>query len=139
MALASFLHLRKPQTLQEQRAERIYAGQVREITARVTRVFDDWTTLRETEFDNERLANSAAVSRWELMLVVKNTERLTPPRSMLTTQRDLHNAVVGAARACQLLANGYRAYKSEAVCDGQAMLVEVLEDINGLVEQLQMR
>jgi len=138
MALASFLHLRKPQTLQEQRAERLYVAQVREIAARVTRVFDEWGALRETEPDNERLANSAAVNRWELMLLAKEAERLTPPRTMLTTHRDLHNAVIGAARACQLIANGYRAYKSEAVCDGQALLVDVLEDVNELVEQLQM-
>jgi hypothetical protein len=53
--------------------------------------------------------------------------------------RDVLNAVVGAARACQLLANGYRSHKSEAVCDGQALLVETVNEIDDLVGQLQMR
>jgi hypothetical protein len=38
-----------------------------------------------------------------------------------------------------LLANGYRFHKSEAICDGQAMLVETVDDLNGLAGQLQMR
>ena len=139
VALADFLQLLRPQTLQEQRAQRLYAVRVQEIAARVCSVFDEWSTLREVEPDNERLANAAAVNRWELMRLSKEAERLSAPRSMLSTQRDLHNAVLGAARACQLLANGYRSHKSEAVCDGQALLVEVVADVNALVEQVQMR
>jgi hypothetical protein len=139
MALADFLQLWKPQTLQQQRAQRLYMGRVQEIAARVCDVFETWNTLREVEPDNERLANAAAVNRWELMRLSKDAEHLVPPRTMLGTQRDLHNAVLGAARACQLLANGYRSHKSEAVCDGQALLVEVVGDVNVLVEQLQMR
>ena len=53
--------------------------------------------------------------------------------------RDVQNAVIGSARACQLLANGYRFHKSEAVCDGQALLVETVANITDLVAQLQMR
>jgi len=51
----------------------------------------------------------------------------------------VHNAVLGSARACQLLANGYRGHKSDAVCDGQALLLESVADINALVDQLQIR
>jgi hypothetical protein len=58
---------------------------------------------------------------------------------MSAMHRDVQNALVGAARACQLLANGYRFHKSEAVCDGQALLVETVADISELVAQLQMR
>src|SRR6476646_7839508 len=78
-----FLQLLKPQTLQEQRAQRLYVAEAPKVAARVCRAFDEWSALREVEPDNERLSNAAAVSRWELMLVVKQAETLTPPRSML--------------------------------------------------------
>ena len=56
------------------------------------------------------------------------------PRIVLSVSR-----VVGCARACQLLANGYRFHKSEAVCDGQALLVETVSDIADLLAQIQTR
>src|SRR4051794_21091178 len=92
-----FLQLLKPQTVQEQRARRLYVAEAQKIAARVCRAFDEWNALREVEPDNERLANAAAVARWELMLLVKESEQLVPPRSSFRTHRDLHNAVVGAA------------------------------------------
>jgi hypothetical protein len=113
--------------------------EVQQIAARLTRVFDEWVAMREIEPDNARLANSAAVNRWELMRLARQAEELEPPRSLINVQRDVQNAVVGAARACQLLANGYRFHKSEAVCDGQALLVETVHDMSALVAQLQLR
>jgi hypothetical protein len=139
VALATFLQLLRPQTFQEQRAQRVYRSEVQQIAGRMRAAFDSWINLREIEPDHARLANAAAVSRWELMRLAQQTEELDPPRSLANVHRDVHNAVVGCARACQLLANGYRFHKSEAVCDGQAMLVETVQDINDLVEQLQLR
>ena len=139
MALATFLQLLRPQSLEEQRAQRVYSAEVQQLAARLRQVFDDWVALREVEPDNARLANSAAVNRWELMRLAKHSESLEPPRSLLGIHRDVHNAVLGSARACQLLANGYRFHKSEAVCDGQAMLVETVQDLGDLVSQLQLR
>jgi hypothetical protein len=101
--------------------------------------FENWINMREIEPDHARLANAAAVSRWELMRLAQQTEEIEAPRSLAGVHRDVHNAVIGCARACQLLANGYRFHKSEAVCDGQALLVETVRNINALVEQLQMR
>lgn len=106
---------------------------------RLRAMFDDWTALREIESDNARLANAAAVNRWELMRVAHDVEQIDPPRSLSSVHRDVHNAVVGCARACQLLANGYRVHKSEAVCDGQALLVETIADIGHLLIQMQIR
>ena len=102
-------------------------------------IFDDWLSLREIESDNGELANAAAVSRWELMRLARTAEGLDAPRSWAGIHKDVHNAVLGSARACQLLANGYRGHKSEAVCDGQALLLDSVADINALVDQLQMR
>ncbi len=139
MALATFLHLLKPARLQEQQVKRQYRSEVQQLAARMKSVFEEWLTLREVETDNAQLANAAAVNRWELMRLAKSAEHLQPPRNLMNLHRDIHNAVIGAARACQLLANGYRFHNSEAVCDGQAMLLETVADINELVAQLQMR
>lgn len=102
-------------------------------------LLDDWLSLREVESEYAQLANAAAVNRWELMRLAKSAEKMEAPRGLNGTQRDVQNAMLGSARACQLLANGYRFHKFEAVCDGQALLVETVADINELVAQLQMR
>jgi len=139
LALGSILHLLRPQTLQERRAQRVYQTQVQEIASRIRVAFDDWVRMREIEPDNTRLANAAAVNRWELMRLASEAELLEPPRKLANVHRDVLDAVVAAARACQLLANGYRSHKSEAVCDGQAMLLESVQGISDLAAQLQMR
>ena len=73
------------------------------------------------------------------MRLAQEVEALDPPRSLAGVHRDVQNAVINAARACQLLANGYRFHKSEAVCDGQALLVDTVQEFGELVAQLQMR
>ena len=139
MALGSILQLLRPQTLQDQHAQRVYRTQVQQIAGRLRDTFDSWVRLREIEPDPMRLANAAAVNRWELMRLASEAELLDPPRKLSNVHRDVQEAVFGAARACQLLANGYRFYKSEAVCDGQAMLVETVQHISDLAAQLEMR
>ena len=37
-----FLHLLKPQTLEEQRAQGAYVAQAQKVAARICRVFDEW-------------------------------------------------------------------------------------------------
>lgn len=139
MALASILQLIWPATAEERHAQRIFRAEALRIASRVRTVFDDWLAMREVEPENSRLANVAAVNRWELMRLAQEAEQLQPPRSMNGAQRDLHESLTAAARACQLLANGYRFHKSDAVCDGQALLLDTLADIDRLIEQLQMR
>jgi hypothetical protein len=139
VALATFLQLLRPTSLHEQRAQRAYRAEVQQIASRMQTIFNDWLSLREIESDNGELANAAAVSRWELMRLARNAEMLEAPRSWTGIHRDVHNAVLGSARACQLLANGYRVHKSEAVCDGQALLLDSVAEINALLDQLQMR
>ncbi len=139
MALATFLQLLLPTTIQDQRAVHIYRLEAEDVASRIQEIFDSWLVLREHESNNFELANAAAVNRWELMRLARSTELLSPPRSLNGAHRELHTAVVGAARACQLLANGYRGHKSEAVCDGQALLVETVAEVSELIDQLKMR
>ena len=133
MALATFLHLLRPRTLDEQRQQRAYCAQQLEVTARVRSIFDTWVALREIEGDYARLANASAVNRWELMRLVKDIEQVHAPRALHDVHRDTTQAVIACARACQLLANGYRFGKSEAICDGQALFVEAVEDLDSLL------
>jgi hypothetical protein len=133
LAIASFLQLLRPQTLEDQRALRVYRGHVEAISTRVRDVFEAWNAAREIEPDYMRLANTAAVNRWELMRLAKQTERLQAPRMLGGTHREVLAAVTASARACQLLANGYRFHKSDAICDGQAMLVETRQALEDLL------
>jgi hypothetical protein len=139
LAIATFLQLLRPQSLEDQRTVRIYRSHVQTITSQLHQVFDTWVALREIEADYARLANTAAVNRWELMRLAKQTERLQPPRMLGATHRHILAAVTSSARACQLLANGYRFHKSEAICDGQALLVETVQDLDDLLLQVDAR
>src|SRR6185312_13624233 len=113
------LQLLRPQTLEDQRALRVYRGHVEAISTRVRDVHDSWNVAREIEPDYMRLA--------------KQAERLHAPRMLGGTHKDLLAAVTASARACQLLANGYRFHKSDAICDGQAMLVETKQALEDLL------
>jgi signal transduction histidine kinase len=139
VAIATFLQLLRPQSIQEQRAQRLYRDQVQQMADRLRAIFDDWGAFREVEPDNTRLANAAAVNRWGLMRMAREAQRLRPPRALSNVHREVQNAVIDSARACQLLANGYRFHKSEAVCDGQALLVETVYDLADLLTQIQTR
>jgi hypothetical protein len=133
LAIATFLQLLRPQSLEDQHAIRVYQGHVQTIATQVRQVFDSWVALREIEPDYARLANTAAVNRWELMRLAKQTERLQAPRPLTGAHRHILAAVSSSARACQLLANGYRFHKSEAICDGQALLVETVQELDELL------
>jgi hypothetical protein len=136
VALATFLQLLRPETVADQRALRAYRGEVQGVASRLRQLFDEWVATREIEPDHSRLANVAAVNRWELMLLAERTVHLDVPRSLISNQRAVREAVIASARAYQLLANGYRFHKSEAVCDGQALLVETVDDLTALAAQL---
>jgi hypothetical protein len=138
VALATFLQRLRPTSLQEQRAQSLYRTEAQQFVTRVQTIFDDWLRLREIESDNGELANAAAVSRWQLMRMARSLEHLSPPRSLTGIHRAVQDALLSSARACQLLANGYRGHKADVVCDGQALLLEMVTEINGLLGRLQM-
>jgi hypothetical protein len=132
LALATFLQLFRPQALDRDHTARVYRAHVDAVCQRVREIFDGWVTQREVEPDYARLANAAAVNRWELMRLKKRADRLHPPRTLNRAHDDLLTAVTASARACQLLANGYRFHKSEAICDGQALFVETIDELDAL-------
>ena len=133
MAIAELLQFFRPHRDDQQHTARVYRAHVEAIGQRVREIFDAWVAQREVEPDYARLANSAAVHRWQLMRLGKRAERLHPPRVFNRAHTDLLAVVTDSARACQLLANGYRFHKSEAICDGQALLVEAVQELDGLM------
>jgi hypothetical protein len=139
LAIATFLQLLRPQTLEDQRAQRMYRGQVVDVVTQIRQIFDKWVALREIEPDYARLANTAAVNRWELMRLVERIERVQPPRLLNGAHRAMVRTVTASARACQLLAVGYRFHKSEAICDGQALLLETVQDLDALIVRVDAR
>jgi hypothetical protein len=139
LALATFFQLLRPRTPDEQRQHREYSDHLQTVCGRVRGMFDAWVAMREVEGDYARLANASAVNRWELMRLAKESERVHPPRALTDVHRDASQSVIASARACQLLANGYRFHKSEAICDGQALLVEAVQDLEGLVRVAESR
>jgi hypothetical protein len=139
LAIADFLQLLRPHTLHQQHTARVYRAHVQAIGERVREIFDAWAAQREIERDYARLANSAAVHRWELMRLGKRAERLHPPRIFNRAHTDLEAVVTDCARACQLLANGYRFHKSEAICDGQALFLDTLQELDTLVRAVEER
>ena len=103
----------------------------------VRRACEAWDGLRQIEPDNARLANTAAVNRWELVRLLRQLERLHVPDMLRRLHTELADALSDAARAWQLLATGYRSHKSEAVCDGQALLVEAAAAVQGICQELE--
>jgi hypothetical protein len=117
----------------------LYRATAHDVSARLRSICQAWDGLRQIEPDYTRLANTAAVNRWTTMRQAHQLERLTVPRALTTLHRDLSAALDDAARAWQLLANGYRSYKSEAVCDGQALLVDAAAAVEGISQALEAR
>jgi hypothetical protein len=139
VALAAFLRIRRPRSFPEQPAERAYAARIQHVGNRLRTMFDEWLELREVESDYAELANAAAVNRWELLRLARDFQAQDPPRSLAGEHRQVQGALIDAARACQLLANGYRFHKSDAICDGQALLLEMVANLSELAAQLETR
>jgi hypothetical protein len=116
-----------------------YRVRVLDAAEHVRRACEAWDGLRQVEPDNARLANMAAVNRWELVRLLRQLERLHVPEMVSRLHTELSDALGDAARAWQLLANGYRSHKSEAVCDGQALLVEAAAAVQVISQQLETR
>ena len=117
----------------------VYRARVLAAAEQLRRACEAWDGLRQIEPDNARLANTAAVNRWELVRLLHQLERLHVPSMVSKLHDDLSEALTDAARAWQLLANGYRSHKSEAVCDGQALLVEAAAAVQVISQELETR
>ena len=99
-----------------------YAAAVRPAVVRAERLYEQWFETAALLDDNAKLANSAAIHRWELATMGQALERVTPPAALARPHAEVVAALVMGSRAAQLLSNGSRFHSASAVCDGQTLL-----------------
>lgn len=87
-----------------------------------SRLYASWLESTREERDQERLANMAAVLRWELAGLLSDLMELTPPAPVTQHHRDLAQSLGRAVRAAHMLAYGYRFCNFGRLCDGQTGL-----------------
>jgi hypothetical protein len=106
------------------------------VLTRIRAIRRDWVDLSQAERDGERLANAAAVYRWELVRLAPRLGQVVAPKLAAAVHRDLRDLLNRAARGCQLLATGHRSHNTEFVCDGQSLLVESADFFERTVRRL---
>jgi hypothetical protein len=115
-------------TPEERQAMRLFGDRARRIVHRERAIVDDWLQQASMGVGDERLANAAAVARWQSGRLTERLEHLAPPPSCESAHRDITEAILDVTRGFQLLASGYRFRATDAVCDGQALLNEAMDD-----------
>ena len=113
-----------------------YRGAVKPAISRACTVRDAWLDAVLIEREAGRLANAASVYRWELARLAQTLDAMEPPRRVVRLHDRLQSAVFDTSRACQSLANGHRFYNSDAVCDGQALLIDAVDRVDRLAQDL---
>jgi hypothetical protein len=136
MPFSAIIQRLRPATTEQLLALADYERQASNVVDRVRTIGGEWHALTQLESDFERLGNAAAVNRWELARLIERLQQEPPPPLAATADRHIQIALHEQARAFHLLANGHRSHKSEAVCDGQAMLVQALADLDDAHKQL---
>ncbi len=122
LAALGRLFQREPATPAEELAS--YSAEVVPVLARAERLYQDWLELSALFAEPEKLANTAAIHRWEAATMRQALGRLTPPPVLAQPHAELMSALLLTSRASQLLSNGNRFHNASAVCDGQTLLEE---------------
>jgi hypothetical protein len=104
-----------------------YADRVFPDLERAEALYQDWFEQSALFIDNEKLANGAAIHRWETARMSRSLKQVFPPAPLAQPHADLIVSLSQASRAAQLLSSGSRFHNASAVCDGQTMLEESRE------------
>lgn len=99
-----------------------YDAEVRPVLERAELLYQEWLEHAAALDGADRLANLAAIHRWQAATMRQALERVTPPALVAHHHADLVAAFAMAARAAQLLSGGSRFHNASAVCDGQTLL-----------------
>src|SRR3712207_6848042 len=83
-----------------------YAATVLPIADRAEALYHGWFEHTALVADSEKLANAAAIHRWEAATLARRLERVTPPAELERDHARLVEAVHLASRAAQLLSSG---------------------------------
>ncbi len=139
MPFHTLLQWLRPASADELLALERYRAAIVSVAQQTQDMSERWLAFAQLESDAERLANTAAVNRWELAMMGERLRELQVPRPAAATDRDVRRSLTSLTRAFQLLANGYRFHKSDAVCDGQALLVDRVGRLQAASRQLHER
>ena len=101
-----------------------YAAIVEPILDRAERLYGQWFEQAALFVNSEKLANAAAIHRWQIATMKQAVERATPPPALASAHAELIRALQVASRAAQLLSRGSRFHNASAVCDGHTLLEE---------------
>ena len=136
MAISDLIRrLRRPNA-EEAEASNAYWRLVEPATLRLREVVTVWVDYSITERESERLANAAAVYRWELARLSASLDEIQVPAHATRPAKEIAAALADAVRGCQLLATGHRFHKSETVCEGQTLLVESVDRVDKAQREL---
>ena len=136
MPFASLIRRLRPLPRAEVEALAAYRDRIAPVALQVSEVRDRWLEMVAQHPVDDQLANSASVHRWELSRLAADMEGIEPPPVAASVHHQVRRAVGDAARGCQLLATGSRFHKSEAICDGQVLLVDAAESLQKLLADL---
>ena len=101
-----------------------YAAAVLHLADRAEALYHAWFEHTALVSDSEKLANAAAIHRWEAATLARKLEQIAPPAELAHDHGRLLGAVELARRAAQLLSSGSRYHNANAVCEGQMLLTE---------------
>ena len=101
-----------------------YADAVLPLADRAETLYHQWFEHTALVSDSEKLANAAAIHRWESATLARRLERVNPPTELEGDHARLVEAIQLASRASQLLSSGSRYHNANALCEGQMLLTE---------------
>ena len=139
MPFTSLIRRLRPLPAAEAEALAAYRERLAPTAHRVGSVRDEWLEAAARDPVDMQLANTASVHRWELSRLLAEVDALEPPPVAASAHQQVRRALEDAARGCQLLATGSRSHKSEAICDGQVLLVGAAESLERLLSDLDKR
>jgi hypothetical protein len=114
-----------------------YADVALDLLACWEQYHERWLLALEVQRRSERLANAAAVYRWQLNAVVGRLEGLTVPPALRAWHDALLEAFGAASRGTHLLSHGYRFHVVRTICDGGVLLEDAREQQHAVRNALQ--
>lgn len=104
-----------------------YAAAALPLLERAERLYHEWFEYVALVADSEKLANAAAIQRWEAATLARSLEGVVPPEALADAHADLVVTLHQASRASQLLSSGSRYHSASAYCEGQVLLTAARE------------
>jgi hypothetical protein len=118
-------------------AVRGYVQVALDLLARWEELHERWLVALDEQRRTERLANAAAVYRWQLNAVLARFEALPVPSALRAWHDALLEALGAASRGTHLLSHGYRFHVVRIICDGGLLLEEAREQEQAARDALQ--